>query len=129
MSHDLMLTVPPSERLASASLPEFPPEDPTLARTPVTSTTWHRALGLTIRFDTNDPRVIRAAHEAYGPLVDPDPDLPPDARIRLFVHHVDEDDAFRPRQPLVRSWAGTFWIAASRSSVISGSTSMTSRMV
>ena len=119
MSHDLMLTAPPSERPAGASLPEFPPEDPTLARTPVTSSTWHRALGLTIRFDTNDPRVIRAADEAYGPVVDPDPASPPDALIRVFVHHVDEDDAFRPRQPLVRSWAGTFWIAASLSPALS----------
>jgi len=103
----------------AAPLPEFPPEDPTLARTPVTYSTHHRAIGMHLRFETNDPRVHAAAFDSFGPFIDPDPAIP-NALIRIFVHHVDEEPGFRPRQPLVRSHGGTFWIAASRSSVVSG---------
>lgn len=102
-----------------AALPEFPPDDPTLARMPVTHSTHHRALGMHLRFETNDPRIHAAAYDAFGPVVDPDP-AAPDALIRVFVHHVDEEPGFRPRQPLIRSFGGTFWIAASRASVVSG---------
>jgi hypothetical protein len=105
---------------ATAPWTEFPPEDPTLARTPVTYATHHRALDMSVRFETNDPRAHAAAFDSFGPVVDPDP-AEPDALIRIFVHHVDEEPGFRPRQPLVRSFGGTFWIAASRSSVVSGS--------
>jgi hypothetical protein len=100
--------------------PEFPPEDPTLARTPVTYSTHHMALGMRLRFETNDARIHATAFDAFGPLVAPDR-AEPDAIIRVFVHHVDEEPGFRPRQPLVRAYDGTFWIAASRSSVVSGS--------
>jgi hypothetical protein len=99
--------------------PEFPPEDPTLARTSVTYSTHHRAIGMQLCFETNDPRIHAAAFDAFGPLVDPDP-VTTDAMIRIFVHHVDEEPGFRPRQPLIRSFGGSFWIAASRSSVVSG---------
>ena len=105
---------------SSASLPEFPPEDPTLARTPVTHATHQRALGLALCVESNDQRIQQAALDSFGPIVDPDARTTPDALIRLFVHHVDEEPGFRPRQPLVRSFDGVFWIAASRSSVISG---------
>ena len=111
------------EQQPDAPLPEFPPDDPTLARMPVTHTTHHRALGLALRFETNDARVSWAARESFGPVIDPATDTQPDARIRIFVHHVDEEPGFRPHQPLVRSYDGTFWIAASRSSVVSGNTS------
>ncbi len=105
----------------SASLPEFPPEDPTLDRTPVTYSTHHRALGLALRFETNDSRIHQAAIDSFGPLVVPHAAIDTDALIRIFVHHVDEEPGFRPRQPLVRSYDGMFSIAASRSSVVSGS--------
>lgn len=101
-------------------LPEFPPDDPTLARTPITHATTHHAIGLTVRVETNDARIQQAAVASFGPVVDADPSMTPDARIRLFVHHVDEEPGFRPRQPLIRSFDGAFWIAASRSSVVSG---------
>jgi len=100
--------------------PEFPPEDPTLARTPVTYSTHHHAIGMSLRFETNDACVHAAAFDAFGPRSVP-AQGDPDALIRVFVHHIDEEPDFRPRQPLIRSYDGTFWIAASRSSVISGS--------
>lgn len=123
------LSVKPAERRDSPAepgqrpdqtLPEFPPDDPTMSRTPVTHSSYHRALGLTLRLDTNDLRVHRAALDSFGPIVEPATGASPDALIRIFVHHVDEEPGFRSLQPLVRSYDGTFWIAASRSSVISG---------
>lgn len=107
----------------SAPLPEFPPDDPTLARTPVTHTTLQRVLGLTLRFETNDPRIHQSALDSFGPVIDPREATSRDAVIRLFVHHVDEEPGFHPRQPLVRSHGDAFWIAASRSSVVSGNAS------
>jgi hypothetical protein len=105
---------------ATGTRPEFPPEDPTLARTPITHSTHHRALGMRLCVETNDARVHASAFDAFGPVAKPGPDEP-DAVIRVFVHHVDEEPGFRPRQPLVRAYDGAFWIAASRSSVVSGS--------
>lgn len=101
-------------------LPEFPPDDPTLAHTPVTHASWHRAIGLTLRFETNDARIQQASRDSFGPRIDIDSGTEPDALIRIFVHHVDEEPGFHPRQPLVRAYDGAFWIAASRSSVVSG---------
>jgi hypothetical protein len=105
---------------ATSTRPEFPPDDPTMARTPIAYSTHHMALGMRLRFETNDARIHAVAFDAFGPLVAPDRSEP-DTIIRIFVHHVDEEPGFRPRQPLVRAYDGTFWIAASRSSVVSGS--------
>jgi hypothetical protein len=110
---------PSHDRASTAS--EFPPDDPTLARTEVTHVTDHRALGLTLRFGTNDPRIQQAALDSFGPATEPDSATDPDAQIHIFVHHVDEAPDFQPRQTLNRAFDGLFTIAASRASVISGS--------
>ena len=105
---------------SSADRPEFPQDDPTLARTSVTHSSVHRALGLLLRVESNDHRIHQVAVASFGPVLHVTDGATPDACIRLFVHHVDEEPGFRPRQPLIRSWGGAFTIAASRSSVMSG---------
>lgn len=103
---------------------DHPLDDPTLALTEVTHSSWHTALGLRLRYDTNDARIHAAVLESFGPSdVDPGPAATVDAHVQLFVQHVDEAPGFRPRQPVTRSFGPLFTMAASRASVVGGDAS------
>ena len=96
-------TAPPLPESIATGLPDHPPLDPTLSETTeVRFSSSHQAIGLTLRVDTNDARIHRAALESFGPVLERVDG--PDATVRLFTHHVQETVDWRPHQPLVRNF-------------------------
>lgn len=107
----------PTLATAQATRAEHPPEDPTMSTTPVSFSSTHWAIGLSLRVESNDQRVHQAALESFGPVIELDET---DAVIRLLVHHVDEEPGWTASQPLVRVHSGLFSISASRASTAMG---------
>jgi hypothetical protein len=102
-----------------ASPAEHPAGNPDLSATPVLYRSYHRALGLTLSYETNDERIHCAVLASFGPRVEVTGT--PDVRIRLFVQHVDEQPGWVPRQPLVRVHSGIVTVTAGRATAIAGS--------
>lgn len=98
---------------------EHPPHDPTLSRMPADSRLHFEALGYRLRFETNHPQVEYAARESFGPVVEHADDV--ELTIRILVHQVREEPAWRPSQPLVREHMGICTISSSRSTFVSSS--------
>jgi hypothetical protein len=101
----------------TGAVPDHPPHDPTLAATTEARySSSHRAIGLSLRVDTNDERVQRAALESFGPGLERIER--PDALIQIFTHHIVEAPDWRPCQPVVRRFGQYATIVASRASAM-----------
>ena len=122
LERDTLATVPhESNDDGNTARYDHPLADPTLALTAITHSSWHTALGLRLRYDTNDPTIHAAVLESFGPSeADPGANATFDAHVQLFLQHVDEAPDFRPRQPVTRSIGPLFTMAASRASVVGG---------
>lgn len=109
----------PSPAIAPpATLPEHPPRDPMMTTTPICFESRHAGVGVRSRVLTNDARIHAAAIEGLGP--DPADDVEPEVTIRLFVHHLLEEEGWRPRQPVVRRHGPVFVVTSSRASSLAG---------
>lgn len=110
-------TAPPLPESIVTGLPDHPPLDPMLSETTeVRFSSSHHAIGLTLRVDTNDARIHRAALESFGPVLERVDG--PDATVRLFTHHVQETVDWRPHQPLVRNFGQLVTVVSSRASAL-----------